>query len=163
MSRWARWSIGVAALLGGSSLLLAADHPIPPLEAAIIIAVFGLIVVACFSEIGRPIAVRVIGAAVFFTYFCYLFISLDSPYYSRRLGIDFEVKPWVVVLKALAGLLLWGVPGLYVMITGKFPWWWRKRSDNIFGNCANPHPRAAMRGGPEHNGRETKPWRQTRI
>src|SRR6266568_4980902 len=78
----------------------------------------------------RSIAVRVIGAAVFFTYFCYLFISLDSPYYSRRLGIDFEVKPWVVVLKALAGLLLWGVPGLYVMITGKFPWWWRKRSDN---------------------------------
>lgn len=130
MSRWARWSIGVAALLGGSSLLLAADHPIPPLEAAIIVGGFGLILVACFSEIGRPVAVRVIGAAVSFTYFAYLLISIDS-YYSPRLAIDFEVKPSVVFLRALAGFLLWGVPGLYVMITGKFPWWWRKNSNEV--------------------------------
>lgn len=130
MSRWARWSIGVAALLGGSSLLFAANHPIPRLEAATIIAVFGLVVVACFSEIGRPIAVRIIGAAVAFTYFSYLLISVDS-YYFRKLAIDFGVKPWGVFLLAFAGFLLWGVPGLYVMITGKFPWWWRKRSNKV--------------------------------
>ena len=130
MSRWARWSIGVSALLGGSSLLLASSYPIPPLEAAIIIVVFGLIVVACFSEIGRPIAVRILGGAVSFIYFCYLFIAVD-PHYSRKLGIDFEVKPWKAFLRALAGFLFWGVPGRYVMITGKFPWWRRKRSTRV--------------------------------
>jgi hypothetical protein len=97
----------------------------PSLEAALIIGVFALIVVACFSEVGRPIAARVIGAGVLFAYSCYLFASVD-PYYSRRLALDFGTKPWVVFLLALAGLIFWGVPALYVMITGKFPWWWRK-------------------------------------
>src|SRR5260370_34721592 len=127
MSAWARWSLGVAALLAGASVLLSGIPPVPPLGAAAIIVVFGLIVIACFSEVGRPMAVRIIGGAISFTYFCFVLIAID-PGYSTRLGIDFEVKPWKAFLGAFLGFLLWGVPGLYVMITGKFPWWWRKPS-----------------------------------
>lgn len=100
-----------------------------PWGAAIIIVAFGLVLVACFSDVGRPVAVRIIGGAVSFTYFCFLVVSL-SPGYSRRLGVDVEGESWKMLVGAVMGFLLWGLPGLYVMITGKFPWWWRKPARN---------------------------------
>jgi hypothetical protein len=125
MSRWARWTIGIAALLGGASLLLLPPRPTDPWAVAIIIVTFGLIVIACFSELGRPVAVRIIGGAVASVYFLYVLIALD-PNYARKLRADFNVKPWAVFLGAVIGFLFWGLPGLYVLITGKFPWWLRK-------------------------------------
>jgi hypothetical protein len=49
--------------------------------------VIGLVIVACFSKFGGPVAARILGAAISFAYFCYFLIAIN-PYYSHKFGLD---------------------------------------------------------------------------
>jgi hypothetical protein len=86
MSRWARWAIGIATLLGGAAILLPQPRP-GPIASAIAVVVIALVIVACFSKFGGPAAARILGATISFAYFCYFLIAIN-PYYSRKFGLS---------------------------------------------------------------------------
>jgi hypothetical protein len=77
-----------------------------------------LIAVACFSSVARGPAVRVIGSAVFLLYLTYLIFEIRKgiwrPYEGRA------SEHWV---NAIWGLFVFGLPGLYVALRGRYPVW----------------------------------------
>jgi hypothetical protein len=134
MSRWARWAIGIATLVGGAAILLPQPRP-EPIVSAIAIVIIVLVIVACFSKFGGPVAVRILGAAMSFTYFCYFLIAIN-PYYSHKLGLS-GLNPWAAFL----GFAVYGALGMYAMLTGKFPSWWRRQAGTKNDNDSQrPHP-----------------------
>lgn len=77
-----------------------------------------LIAVACFSRTRRGPAVRIIGLVVFLAYVSYLVYELlaepTKPYTDR------SEPHW---LNAIMGLIVFGLPGLYVAVRGIYPAW----------------------------------------
>ena len=118
MSRWARWTIAIAVLLLGWEVI-ALSPPGEHLSAEAGLLLFlGMIVIACLSKTGRPVALRVVGGTVFFAYLAYFFYEFLDPIPETYKGINQE--HWV---NALFGLLLYGLPGLYVAATAGYPKW----------------------------------------
>lgn len=66
-----------------------------------------LIAVACLVRSSRPVTLRIIGSVVFVAYVVYAYASIGDKKFAR----------------AVAGLFAWGLPGAYVAIWGKYPWW----------------------------------------
>jgi len=118
MSRWARWTIGVVVLAFGLEMIASRPPGGASLAETGWFLFLGMIVIACFSRTGRPVAVRVIGAVVFFAYLAYFLYEFLAPIPQAYQGIAQE--HWV---NALLGLLLIGLPGLYVAGAGKYPHW----------------------------------------
>lgn len=119
---------GARRILGSFALLFAAifvySEQLAPSKAPVLaygLAAFcGLIALACFSRIWRGPAVRIIGLIVFLAYVSYLAYELlrepAKPYAGR------SEPHW---LNATMGLILFGLPGLYVAVRGKYPAWGR--------------------------------------
>lgn len=118
MSRWARWTIGAVILIFGLEMMVYWPPGTHPLTETGFFLILGIIEIACFSKIGRPIAVRVIGAGVFFSYLAYFLYEFLDPITESYQGVGQE--HW---MNALFGLLLYGLPGLYVAGAGEYPHW----------------------------------------
>jgi hypothetical protein len=140
MSRWARWAIGLATLLGGAAILLPQPRP-GPIASATAIVVIGLVIVACFSKFGGPVAARILGAAISFAYFCYFLIAIN-PYYSHKFGLSGpDHWEWRTATVAFLGFAVYGASGVYAMLTGKFPSWWRRQTETKNDDGSHrPHP-----------------------
>jgi hypothetical protein len=95
-----------------------------------------LISIACFSTIARGPAIRVIGAVVFLSYVVYLVLEIRKGFWRPYEGRGSE--HWV---NAIWGLLVFGLPGLYVTLRGRYPVWGRG-ADAFLGkvNGQEEHP-----------------------
>jgi len=120
MSRGARWTLGSFALLFAAILVYSEQNA--PSSAPLLVYVLAgfcvLIAVACFSRTSRGPAIRSIGFMVFLAYAAYLAYELlrepAEPYGGR------SEPHW---LNAMLGLIVFGMPGLYVAVRGKYPRW----------------------------------------
>jgi hypothetical protein len=120
MSRGSRSVLGCFALLFAA--IFAYSEQLAPSKAPLLVyglaAFCGLIGVACFSRTWRGPAVRIIGFTVFLAYASYLVYELvrepAKPYANR------SEPHW---LNAIEGLVVFGLPGLYVAVRGKYPKW----------------------------------------
>lgn len=106
MSPAARWILGIAAIFF-AVMVVPSAFDIPALWCFVVFLL--LIAVSCFSQRARPIAVRIIGASVFILFVWYVIGEIGKPSMPR----------------AILGLLVWGLPGGYVAVTGKYPSWGR--------------------------------------
>jgi hypothetical protein len=77
-----------------------------------------LIALACFSSAARGPAIRVIGSVVFLLYVAYLAIEIRQGLWRPNEGRGSE--HWV---NAILGLFVFGLPGLYVALRGRYPTW----------------------------------------
>jgi peptidoglycan/LPS O-acetylase OafA/YrhL len=120
MSRPSRWVLGCFALLF-AAIFIYSEHLEPSNNSPLVygVAAFsGLIAVACFTQKWRGLAVRVIGFTVFLAYVSYLVFELVREPAKPYAG---ETEPhW---LNAIIGLVVFGLPGLYVTARGKYPAW----------------------------------------
>jgi peptidoglycan/LPS O-acetylase OafA/YrhL len=113
-------------VLGSFALLFAAifvySEQSAPSAAPWLVYIFAafcvFIAVACFSPRLRGPAVRVIGFMVFLGYVSYFAYELlhepTKPYAGR------SEPHW---FNAIMGLIVFGLPGLYVAVRGKYPNW----------------------------------------
>ena len=67
-------------------------------------AVIGL---ACFRSASRPVTLRLIGAIIFVVYAAYVWSSRND----------------LNVFRAIVGFIVFGLPGAYTGITGRYPIW----------------------------------------
>ena len=133
MSRSARWILGLFALLFAA--IFAYSEQLAPSRAPLLVyALAGfcfLIAVACFSRRWRGPAIRVIGFTVFFAYASYLVYELfwepAKPYVGRS-------EPHR--LNAILGLIVFGLPGLHVAVSGKYPRWGKGAKAFISGTAS---------------------------
>ena len=114
MSRSARWILGLFALLFADIRLLGTAGPSrAPLLVYVLAGFCGLVALACFSRTWRGSAIRIIGFTVFLAYASYLVYELfwepAKPYAGR------SEPHW---LNATLGLIMFGLPGLYVALLG---------------------------------------------
>jgi hypothetical protein len=120
MSRAARWTLGSFALLFAAIFIY--SEQLSPSKAPLLLYVLAgfclLIAVACFGKRWRGPAVRIIGFMVFLAYFSYLAYEVIREPAKPYTGSS---EPhWV---NAIHGLFLFGLPGLYVALRGKYPKW----------------------------------------
>jgi hypothetical protein len=120
MSRGARWTLGSFALLFAAIFVYSEQNA--PSKAPLLVYVLAgfcvLIAVACFSRALRGPAVRIIGFMVFLAYAAYLAYEL-----LREPAKSYQGRAEPHWLNALLGLIVFGLPGLYVAIRGKYPKW----------------------------------------
>jgi hypothetical protein len=120
IGRGARLTLGSFALLFAAIFVYSEQNA--PSSAPLLVYVLAgfcmLITVACFSRTLRGPAVRIIGFMVFLAYAAYLAYELlrepAKPYGGR------SEPHW---LNAMLGLIVFGLPGLYVAVRGKYPKW----------------------------------------
>ena len=112
--------IGLFALLF-AGILVYSERLAPsraPLLVYVLAGFCGLVALACFSRTWRGLAIRIIGFTVFLAYASYLVYELfwepAKPYTGR------SEPHW---LNATFGLMIFGLPGLYVALAGKYPRW----------------------------------------
>lgn len=119
MSLGARWTLGSFALLFAVTCLysglLAEQHRF----ASIAFAGFcTLIAAACFSSRARPASVRIVGFVIFCAYLAY-FIS-EILFHRTTPPEGAGHANW---FNAIIGLFVFGLPGLYVSLTGRYSAW----------------------------------------
>ncbi|CAN5899520.1 hypothetical protein BH23PLA1_BH23PLA1_41020 [soil metagenome] len=72
------------------------------------LAVFCVVIaLACLSRSSRPVTLRLIGLVIFLAYGFYIYDSLGD----------------LNILRAIAGLCVWGLPSGYLAIRGIYPTW----------------------------------------
>jgi hypothetical protein len=71
----------------------------------------GILATACFLKNSKSLTLRLLGALVCAAYIWALIEFLVRPIDSAQ------------VLKAAAGFIAFALPGAYVTITGRYPWW----------------------------------------
>lgn len=106
MSRVSRIIIGLFSLLFSCGMALYVWDNSGVLGWAVLI-VFLMISLACFSDRSHPLTLRIIGGAVFSAYAIYLISEFGKP----------DIR------RALRGLIVFGLPGLYVAVKAKYPIW----------------------------------------
>ena len=120
MSRGSRWVLACFALIFGAIFIY--SERVAPSKSSVMAygaaAFCGLIAVACFTRTRRGPAVRIIGLTVFLAYVSYLVYEL----------IREPAKPYPGMtephwLNAIIGLVVFGLPGLYVTVRGNYPTW----------------------------------------
>ena len=121
MSRGARWLLGVFCLFFAGTFAVTASSATETMATLAVWLCAGfcvLIAVACFSSVARGPAVRVIGSVVFLLCLTYLIFEIRKgiwrPYEGRA------SEHWV---NAIWGLFVFGLPGLYVALCGRYPIW----------------------------------------
>jgi len=120
MSRGTRWGLGSFALL--FAVIFVYSEQLAPSRAPLAVYVLagfcGLMALACFAPSWSGPVVRILGFAVFLAFVSYLAYELlrepAKPYAGR------SEPHW---LNAMLGLIVFGLPGLYVAIQGKYPRW----------------------------------------
>lgn len=111
MSKGARITIGIFALLGAVGFFMTALDPEGlPTGAAGFYAMailFVIIAVACFFPKTHPFTLRMIGMVIFCGYAAYVYESFQTQNLPR----------------AVMGFVVWGLPSGYLAIMGKYPSW----------------------------------------
>lgn len=120
MSRGAQVAIAVSALVFAASFLALALYagalfPVGPWPFVGLSAFCGAIAVACLFPGSRPFTLRIVGVVIFLVYVAYVY----------------DTREEMTVLRALRGLLIWGLPCGYLAIWGVFPSW--GRASKAFG------------------------------
>ena len=120
LSRGARWTLGIFALLFGAMFVFSEQTAASsaPMLVYLLAGFCGLIAVACFSQTWRGPAVRIIGFMVFVTYVFYIAHELRGG--PAKPHIEKSESHW---LDAILGLIVFGLPGLYVAFRGRYPKW----------------------------------------
>jgi hypothetical protein len=122
MSRIACWVLGSFALLFAATFVLTVSNSPEPLLLWICAGFCVLISLACFSTVAHGPAIRLIGATVFAVYAFYLFDAL-SRILRTPLDGHFHWR-WLTAFEGpFEGLIVFGLPGLYVAIRGRYPLW----------------------------------------
>lgn len=123
MSAFSRWTIAVFCILGTIGLVVVciSSGVEPGQQRAFgVLGVFlMLIAVACFPGPGRAVAVRLLGATVFAVCVGYIFTESRHPLPAIQNYRRSEPNP----INAVIAFLLFGLPGGYVALWGKFPRW----------------------------------------
>ena len=118
MSRGARWTLGFAALFFAAIFGFLAGNQ-PRLYAGWIPVAFCVcIAIACFSQVLRGPAIRIVGLVVFLLSCWYLVSELQKGIWRRYEGRASE--HWI---NAILSMVVFGLPGLYVTVRGKYPQW----------------------------------------
>ncbi|HTQ59458.1 MAG TPA: hypothetical protein VMI32_04495 [Candidatus Solibacter sp.] len=122
MSRPARWVLGSFAFLFAVVFATAVNNSPEPFFIWACAGFCLLISLACFSSVARTPALRVIGATVFGIYAAGAAAAAAK---LSRLPFDGHLHwSWVTQIQGpLEGLITFGLPGLYVAISGRFPLW----------------------------------------
>jgi hypothetical protein len=144
MSKGSLWAIGSVALLGGGCVLYLAVITFlyelePPHQAALyaLVGVFALaIAAACFVPRSRPLTLRVVGAGVVLM----IALLLAKDFRDAAAGVE------VAWGRHLLGMLVFGLPALYVTLFGMYPIWGR-----FSGVFNQEHRRAGPRLGDEQD------------
>lgn len=127
MSRTARWVLGSFALLFAATFATTVSNSPKPLFLWICAGFCVLISLACFSTVAHGPAIRLIGATVFVVYAFYLFDSIGG-ILRTPLGSHSHWR-WLATFEGpLEGLIVFGLPGLYVAIRGRYPLWGKAAS-----------------------------------
>jgi hypothetical protein len=120
MSRSARWVLGCFALLFAALFIY--SEQLSPSKAPWFVyglaGFCGLMAVGCFSQRWRGPAIRIIGFVVFLAYALYLGYELV-----REPGKAYVSRAEPHWMNAIMGLIVFGLPGLYVAVRGKYPKW----------------------------------------
>ena len=128
MSRGARWTLGGAMLLIAAGFAaIPLTFPLPSRGANCILGALagfaGLVALACFSAAVRPVAVRIVAAAVLAVSIGYVATQAAAV---RSLA---DVMPWwhdgPSFHKSLLFLGIFGLPSAHVVRTGRYPTWGR--------------------------------------
>jgi hypothetical protein len=116
MSRGARWTIGVFAV--GCAVIFAwlPSQGIQPLGAYCAAAFLTIVAALCFVPATAPLTARLVGGVLLLVCVAYLIDVLRSP--PDPNGVT---TPW----RAVKAMLLFGLPGGYLMIFGRYPLWGR--------------------------------------
>jgi hypothetical protein len=113
MSAGARITLAIVTILCAAGFaavgILAPELPSGPWPCYGLAAFCGLIALACLARSSRPVALRIIGAVVFLGYVAFADDSIDDGN----------------LFRAIAGLIVWGLPAGYVAIWGAYPAWGR--------------------------------------
>jgi hypothetical protein len=121
LSRGARWTLGVFCLLFAAIFVLTTANA-PNATAVIVLWLCAgfcmLISLACFSKVASGPAVRIIGTLVFLAYVAYLVGEIRKGLWRPYYGTASE--HWV---NAILGLIVFGLPGIYVALHGVYPRW----------------------------------------
>ena len=118
MSRGARWLLGIFSLFFAGTFVLTASSSPHPLAVWACAGFCVLSSLACFSSVARGPAIRVIGSVVFLLYVVYLILEVRKGLWRPYEGQGSE--HWV---NAIKGLFVFGLPGLYVALRGRYPIW----------------------------------------
>lgn len=121
MSRGARWVLGSFTLFFAGIFVLTGSPSSGPLALTVLWICAGfcvLISVACLSSVARGPAIRIIGSVVFLLYVAYLILEIRKGLWRPYEGRGSE--HWV---NAIWGLIVFGLPGLYVAFRGRYPFW----------------------------------------
>jgi hypothetical protein len=114
MSAGARITLAIVTILCAAGFAVVGSYLGPELPAGPwpfygLAAFCGLIALACLARGSRPVALRIIGAVIFLGYVAFAYDSIDEGN----------------LFRAVAGLMVWGVPAGYVAIWGAYPPWGR--------------------------------------
>lgn len=120
MSRSTRWVLGFFALLFAAIFVY--SEQLAPSRAPLAVYIFavfcGLMALACFAPRWSGPVVRILGFVVFLT-FASNFVSELFGEPEKTYAGNSEPH-W---LNAILGLIVFGLPGLYVAVRGKYPNW----------------------------------------
>jgi hypothetical protein len=113
-------AIGIVALICAFSFVLlgatvGAALPNGPAPLYALAAFCGLIALACLAKDSRPLSIRLLGATVCAVYVWYVLYCVGKPMKTSEAN----------TLKAIVGLVVFGLPGAYAAITGRYPAWGR--------------------------------------
>jgi hypothetical protein len=117
MSRGARWTLGVCALLFLWMFVYASADLSSPIAKYVPALFCFAIAVACFVPLLRGLAVRFIGAVVFATCTWSLYEEWKAP-----LG-SYHGRSEPHLFNAILAMVVFGAPALYVVLTGSYPRW----------------------------------------
>ena len=120
MSGWAKFTIGIFALLFAWIFVISRNGSTNQVISWVLAGFCVLIALACFSRTARAPALRVIGATIFLGYLFYLVSELRKGIFRPYPGGS--SPHW---LNAVEGLLVFGLPGLYLALRGIYPNWGR--------------------------------------
>jgi hypothetical protein len=138
MSRTSRWILGSFALLFAWTFIAGLPYAPKPWAIWLCAGFCVLIALACFSAVARGAALRVIGATVFVVY---VFAVASALADARRTPWDGHFHGrWLGFLKAVVeGFLIYGLPGLYVALHGRYPIWGRLAGAFLGKNYLQEH------------------------
>ena len=124
MSKGSRIAIGLVAAISAIGFWMTARNPPEHLPNGAM-EFYGMtvlaitIAIACFFPKTHPVTLRIIGTSIFVGYVAYVVDSFQT----REL------------IRAIVGLILWGIPSGYLAIMGTYPdWGWGSEGFNATKN-----------------------------
>jgi hypothetical protein len=120
MSKGACIAIGIASLAIGSCFIalgaaLGAAMPKGPLPFYVLGLFCCVVAAACLLPGSRRVTLRIVRATICGVYVCYVLSELGNPIKMGKADI----------IGAVAGFLVFGLPGGYLAVTGRYPVWGR--------------------------------------